>query len=210
MITDQQEIATPDITAKVRSQALKFGTTKWLTYTAAFAALAAIFKYMFGFVVLFDFRLTLIYIIWWIAAAALGPIGGGAVCFVSEFIYALWAGFSPLIICNTLSGVVAGLIFKYTPSKSYTVRFIIVGIVCTIIFTCILNSLTAYYYWGYSDTMTFWEYFVAFRTWQLLIAAINIGVTVAMIPLLDRRLHLLPVINGTKKKGRLQKTEVRP
>ena len=119
MITlNQQEIATPDIQATnnraVRSQKLKLGTTKWLTYTAMFAALAIVMKFIGQFLTLTDsFKITLIYAVWLVAAAVLGVVGGGVVCFVSDVLGALiipQGPINPLLTLGcTLYGVIAGL-----------------------------------------------------------------------------------------------------
>ena len=197
---NQQEIATPDTkdtpSRGVRSQQLKFGTTKWLTYAAVFSALAIVMKLIGQFLTLTpNFKITLIYVIWLLAGAALGPFGGGAVCFTSDVIGALIvpAGtFNPfLILGNTLYGIIAALAFKYTPVKNYCVKIIAAGLVCTVICTCIINSLALYYSYGYDAMFTFWQYFVLYRILQPAVAAINIVIAVAMIPLFTR-LRLLP------------------
>ncbi len=191
MINDQQEIATPDITQKnkVRSQKLEFGTTKWLTYAAVLAALAIIMKFIGQFLTLTpSFKITLIYVIWLIAGATLGPVGGGAVCFTSDVLGALIIPMGPinplLILGNVLYGVIAALVFKYTPVKSYIVKFIASGLACTLICTCLINTAALYYWYKWYETLSFWLYFATYRVLQPAVAAINIGVTVAMIPLL--------------------------
>lgn len=198
MMTNQQEIATPDIRkkSKVRSQTLEFGTTKWLTYCAVFAALSIVMKFIGQFLTITpSFKITLIYVIWLIAGAVLGPLGGGAVCFTSDVLGAViipMGAINPfLIIGNTMYGIVAALVFRFTPVKNYAVKFIAEGVVCTILFTCLINSLTLYYTYGYNATLSFVQYFIAYRAFQPVVAIINIAVTVAMIPLL-LRLKLLP------------------
>lgn len=199
MMTHQQEIATPDIrrkSCKVRSQKLEFGTTRWLTYCAVFAALSIVMKIIGQYLTITpSFRITLIYVIWLISGAVLGPLGGGVVCFTSDVLGALVVPMGPInpfiTIANTFYGVTAAFAFRFTPVKNYVVKFISSGIVCTIVFTCLLNSLALYYTYGYNATLTFWQYFAAYRAFQPLVAAINVGVTVTMIPLLIR-LKLLP------------------
>lgn len=197
MSKTQQEIATPDkrITNKVRSQKT-LSATKKLTYTAVFAALAIVMKFIGQYLTLTpSFKITLIYTVWLIAAATLGAVRGGAVCFISDVLGALiipMGAMNPLLILgNTLYGVIAGLTFRFTPGKYYTVKFIVAGIVCTLVCTCLINSAAIYYWYKYYETLSFTAYFVGYRALQPAVAAINIVVTVAMIPLL-KRLGLLP------------------
>lgn len=209
IMNDQQEIATPDkyIADKVRSQALKMGTTKWLSYAALFTALALMMK-IIGQIgtISGNSKITVIYAIWLIAAAVLGPIGGGAVCFISDVVIALVypTGVpNPFItlVC-TLYGVLAGLILKYTPTKSYRTRFLLSGIICAVVCTFVLNSLAIWgwckYYLKLNSYMPdgkngiFWVY-LGSRLFQLLVAVANTVLTVALIPVL-KRLRLLPPI----------------
>lgn len=212
MMENQQEIATPDTkdtpTRKVRSQQLEFGTTKWLTYAAVFSALAIVIKFIGQFLTLTpSFKITLIYVIWLISGATLGAFGGGAVCFTSDVLGAIifpTGAMNPyLILGNTLYGIIAALAFKYTPIKNYCVKMISAGIACTVICTCLINTLALYYSYGYDAMFTFAQYFVAYRILQPLVAVINIVIAVAMIPLM-LRLKMLPPI---KKKIRTIKTE---
>lgn len=205
MSKTQQEIATPDNkthTRKVRTQKLEFGTTKWLTYAAMFAALAVVMKFIGQFLTLTDsFKITLIYVVWLIAGATLGAFGGGAVCFASDVLGAIifpTGAINPfLILGNTVYGVIAALAFKI-PIKSNVAKFIIAGVACTIICTCGINTLAIYYSYSYYKVMSVWQYFVAYRIMQPVVAVINIVIAVAMIPLLNR-LRLLPPIKRRKK-----------
>ncbi|MDE5592321.1 MAG: ECF transporter S component [Clostridiales bacterium] len=211
---NQQEIATPDnrVTDKVRSQALKLGTTKWLTYTALFTSLALLMKVIGQIGTLSDVsKITPIYAIWLIAAAVLGPFGGGAVCFISDVVIALVfprGVLNPFVtlVC-TLYGVLAGLIFRYVPTKSYSTRFLLAGITCAIVCTFVLDSLAIWgwckYYLKLGSFMEngknsmFWLYMTT-RLFQLLMAISNTVITVALIPALNR-LRLLPPIKRRKK-----------
>lgn len=204
LMNNQQEIATPDIRQKnkVRSQKLEFGTTKWLTYAAVLAALAIIMKFVGQFLTLTpNFKITLIYVIWLIGGAVLGPVGGGAVCFTSDVLGALIIPMGPinplLILGNVIYGVLAALVFKI-PVKSYVVKFIASGLACTLICTCLINSAALYYWYKWNDILSFWVYFATKRALQPAVAAINIAVTVAMIPLL-LRLGLLKPFKKSKK-----------
>ena len=209
MMNNQQEIATPDIKTnirRVRSHTITFGTTKWLAYTAFFTALALMMKVIGQIGTLNELaKITPIYAIWLIAAAVLGPIGGGTVCFISDLTIALvfpMGVLNPFItlVC-TLYGVIAGLIFKI-PLKSYTARFIIAGIVCAFSCTFVLDSLAIWgwckYYLKLGSFMSggkngvFWIYMTS-RLFQLTVALANTVLTVAMIPIL-LKLKLLPKI----------------
>ena len=214
-MNNQQEIATPDIKTnirKVRSHTIAFGTTKWLAYTAFFTALALMMKVIGQIGTLSDLaKITPIYAIWLIGAAVLGPIGGGAICFISDLTIALvfpMGVLNPFItlVC-TLYGVIAGLIFKI-PLKSYAARFIIAGTVCAFLCTFTLDSLAIWgwckYYLKLGSFMcggkngVFWIYMTS-RLFQLTVALANTVLTVAMIPIL-LKLKLLPKIKTTYKK----------
>lgn len=205
MSTTQQEIATPDsvITKNVRHRKFVKGSTRWLTYTALFSALAIVMKIVGQYLTLTpSFKITLIYTVWLIAGAVLGAVGGGAVCFISDvlgaFIVPMGAMNPLMILGNTFYGVLAALVFKFTPSKHYVVKFLASGIACTVVCTCLINSLSLWYWYKYYETLTFWQYFVGFRAMQPAVAAINIAITLAMIPLL-KRLNLLPEPKRKKK-----------
>lgn len=209
MINNQQEIATPDINytkaRKVRSHSLTFGTTKWLTYAGVYSALAIAMKLIGQYLTLTpSFKITLIYVIWLMASATLGAIGGSAVCFTSDVLGAIIVpkgAMNPyLIIGNVLYGIIGALVFRYFPIKNYAVKFIAAGIACTLFCTCIANSLALFYSYKYYQTLTFWQYFVAYRALQPVVAIINIVITVGMIPLMTR-LNLLPPLRKTKKDG---------
>lgn len=209
LMENQQEIATPDVMNKknrsVRSQKLKFGTTKWLTYTAMFAALAIAMKLIGQYLTITpNFKITLIYVIWIISGAVLGIIGGATVCFVSDVLGAIlvpMGAMNPyLIVGNVFYGVLAALVFRFTPIKNYVVKLIASGIACTVLCTCLINSLALYYTYGYYETLSFWQYFLGFRALQPVISIINIIVVVAMIPLL-LRLKLLPRLKNKTQKS---------
>ena len=213
MSKSQQEIATPtfNIKRKVRTQSIEFGTTKWLTYTALLTALALMMKVIGQIGTLSEIsKLTLIYTIWLVAAAVLGPIGGGTVCFISDILIALvfpTGVINPFItlVC-TLYGVLAGLIFKYLPAKRYAVKFTVAGLTCAVVCTFVLDSLAI---WGwckyYLDLKSFlpdgkngvFGVYMLTRLFQLGVAVANTFIAVAMIPLLTRFKLLAP----TKKKS---------
>ncbi len=210
MRNTQQEIATPDNTALPRKdRTLKRFSTKWLTYTAVFSALALAVKLLGQISTLNDmFKITLIYSVWLPAAAVLGPIGGGTVCFISDFLGAVifpTGVFNPLLTVGcTLYGVIAGLCFKL-PTKTYVMRFIIAGITCTVCVSLIFDSF-AIWIWcrnvlkiGSFLDRTLIVY-IGMRMLQCAMATINIPIAIATIPLLYR-LKLLPKINKKPKKG---------
>lgn len=160
-----------------------------------FSAIAILLKFISQFMEIEGIKITLIYVPWLIASAVLGIVGGGTVCFVSDLLVSLVFPTGPInpltITSNTLYGVLGGLVFKFTPSRHYAVKFIAAGSACILVCTCILGSLALYYGYSYYTTMNFWEYFYFFRAWQPLIASISVGITVSMIPLLIRT-KLLP------------------
>lgn len=212
----QQEIAIPDKktpSRNVRTQQIKFGSTKWLTYTALFTALALLMKVIGQIGTLGEAaKLTPIYAVWLVAAAVLGPIGGGTVCFISDILIALVfprGVINPFItIVCTLYGVIAALMIRHLPIKSYAARFIIAGLTCAVFCTYFLDSLAIWgwckYYLDLKSFMAggkngiFWIYMTT-RLFQLTVATANIFIVVAMIPLLQK-LRLLPPIDKKPKK----------
>lgn len=216
MRNTQQEIATPDnfntSSRKVRSQQPKFGTTKWITYIALFCALAIVMK-LVGQVLTItpSFKITPVYVVWLIAAAVLGASGGGIVCFISDLLGAILIPMGPInpLLCIgcTMFGVVAGWCFKL-PVKSYAIKFIIAGITSTLLITLLFDSFAIWFwckfYFGYKSWINkgFWTYIGAERLIQLAVAVINIVMTLAMIPLLER-LRLLP---KTKNQSNTQRS----
>ena len=208
-MNNQQEIATPTIqniqAGKVRSQKLEFGTTKWLAHTALFTSLALLMKVIGQIGTLSEIsKLTPIYTIWLLAAATLGPIGGGTVCFISDLLIALvfpTGVLNPFItIVCTLYGFTAGLIFKYLPIKSYTVKLVVAGVVCAVVYTFVLDSLAIWgwckfylnlkSFFGNGKNAIFGVYMLT-RLFQLGVALANIPIAVALLPVFNR-LKLLP------------------
>lgn len=203
----QQEIATPDNkpiqSCKVRSQKIEFGTTKWLTYTAVFAALSLVMKFVGQFLTLTpSFKITLIYTVWLVGAATLGPIAGGAICFISDVLGALLfptGAINPLLTLGcTLYGVIAALSFKYFPVKNNVAKFIFSGVICTLLITLLFDSFAIWYWCKYYLKLqsfmdrSFIAYIGASRLMQLAVGAVNIIITIALVPLLQR-LKMLPV-----------------
>lgn len=202
--------------AKVRSQKVSFGTTKWLTYTAVFTALALVMKFAGqALTITKDFKITPIYVIWLIAAAVLGPVGGGVVGFLSDILGALIfpvGAINPLLTLGcTMYGVLAGLCYKYFPVKNHYAKFLFSGIMCTVLVSLLFDSF-ALWYWckfylklaSYADK-TFFAYIGASRIMQLAVSAVNIGITLAMVPLL-RQLKLLPDLKKKQKQQNIKET----
>lgn len=176
-----------------------------MTYTAAFAALAVVMKIIGQYLTLTpSFKITFIYLIWLMAAACLGIVRGGLVCFISDILGAFIlpkGDINPFVVLgNTMYGVIAGATFRLVPIKNHYVKFLIMGVVCTGLCTCLINSAAIWYGYGYYKTLSFPAYFVAFRTMQPVVAAINIALTIPMIPLL-KKLKMLPELKPNVKDG---------
>lgn len=164
-----------------------------------------------------DFKITPIYVIWLIAGAVLGPIGGGVVGFLSDILGALifpTGAINPLLTLGcTMYGVLAGLCYKYFPIKSHFAKFLFSGIMCTVLVSLLFDSF-ALWYWckfylklpSYANR-TFIAYIGASRLMQLAVSAVNVAITLSMIPLL-KQLRLLPAI--TKKQTNTNQPEVVP
>ncbi len=210
MRNTQQEIATPDtiVDKKVRSQ-LKFGTTKWLTYAAVFAALALGMKLLGQIGTLNDsFKITPIYTVWLCAAAALGPFGGGIVCFTSDLLGAIilpQGVYNPLLTVGcTLYGVIAGLCFRI-PTRTNIARFVIAGVVTMVSISLIFDSFAIWVWCRYVMKYGSWInrtliVYIGMRLLQCLMSLVNIPIAIALIPVMNR-LKLLPTTAHAKPKA---------
>ncbi|MBQ7227599.1 MAG: folate family ECF transporter S component [Clostridia bacterium] len=201
--TTQQEIATPESASNIaetidvadtESQKTKkktisekgreYFSSRNIARLATFVALALVMKLIGKSLTLTPtFTVTFIYLPWLISGAVLGPIGGMIVGAISDVLGNLIFGqpFIPLtFVSNMLYPVFIGIIYK-TPIKNDYVKCGI-GAVCSLLFCTLgLGSLALYTFYGYIETMSFFEYLIAFRLQQVIVFAVNLVLLLALI-----------------------------
>lgn len=137
-----------------------------------------------------SFKITFIYAVWILAGATLGCAGGAIVGFSSDILGAILfpqGAMNPGIIAgNTLYPFLIGLVFWLLPIKNDYAKILIGGIVSLAVCTLGINSLSMWLVYGYSKTMNFWEYLIVMRTFQPLVAAINIAIACMLVPVCYR------------------------
>lgn len=158
-------------------------STKIITYTAVFTALAAIaniFVIPLGGNTNF---ISLVYIPCFFAGIFLGPVLGFTVGVLADIIGMIinpLGAWLPLItLASGLLGLIPGLVFKYVKVKSDTVKLLLSIYLCLIICTCGLNTLATYL--AYSKGKTFAMYLAVRVPTQLLVASINFVVIGALL-----------------------------
>ena len=187
----QQEIATPnDCNSLKKKPALSY--TRGLTYTAALTALALILKLVGqiwgGALMLFNLKLSFIYIAWILSAVILGPLGGMAVGFLSDvlgtFLLPTTGGILPLlVISNTLFPLFIGIAVKYIPIKNLFLKIVIGTVVSMLVCTLGITTL------GLSlNTMGEVPFFAMLATrWpQPIVITLNLVIVGALLPVLKR------------------------
>ncbi len=176
--TEQQE------TKNVRKNGRRvFFTSKKIAQLAVFAALAIVMKLIGKSLTLTSsFTITFVYLPWLISGAALGPIGGMIVGFISDVVgnFIFGATFLPLtILANTLYPLFIGLIYKL-PVKNDYVKCVAGGMCSLLVCTLGIGSLSLYLAY-YSETMGFFEYLLFYRMSQVGVFAVNLGLLLALV-----------------------------
>lgn len=185
----QQEIATPQVrNYKIANQ---LSSTRRITYTAVFVAIALTMKYVGQFLTLTpSFVLTLIYVPWILSGAVLGVGGAAAVGLISDLLGALTfptGAWNPIItLGNTLYPVIAALVFKFLPVRSNIIKVIVGGILGLFICSMGINSAAIYYMYGQYKVVSFWQFFAVSRWSQPIVGAVNIVIAAALVPLCER------------------------
>lgn len=194
---NQQEIATPKSLSVNANDAnsisqKKQSPTKRITYLATFTALSLVLKMLSNALSAAlppSLKISFSYLGWYLSAAVLGPLGGGCVALVTDVLGQLvlpqGGSVNPLIaLGNFSSALVFGLIFKYTPVKSDSLRSVIAVSASAIVGTLGINSLGLYLY--YYSSMPYLAYMLTFRLPQLIPVLVNTVIFCLLLPMCKR------------------------
>lgn len=195
----QKEIATPACNNLTKKQTLvkkrTLSYTQKLTYTASLTAIALILKIVSqmlgGAFQLLGLKLSLVYIPWIIAAAALGPLSGMAVAFTADalgtFLLPTTGNIMPLILLsNTLFPLFVALAVKLLPTKNLYFKTVIGTAVSCLVCTLGLSTLGLSILYGV-------PFFVqlSLRTLQPVVIMLNLAIVGLLLPVL-KKLRFLP------------------
>lgn len=201
-IKNQQEIATPSACRKSH--------TRLVVYIATMVAISIVLKLLSNSLsqALPAFlKISLAYLGWYMAAAALGPWAGAAVAVLSDLIgqWAVPTGGAPnpvLLIGNGLNALIFGAVFNYVrfprlPAYAdMLLRTVIGAAAAALICTLGVNTWGLWFYY-YSST-NYWA-FTASRLTQLVAVAVNIVLFAGLIPVLGSIGLLPPRKNDVKQ-----------
>ncbi len=204
----QQEIAAPEAASDVAEKAAgaaaaepqeketvrpaadkrktsRYFTSRRIAQLAVFVAMALVMKLIGKSLTLAPtFTVTFIYRPWLISGAVLGPAGGMIVGAISDVLGNLVFGtpFIPLtFVSNTLYPAFIGLIYKFVPISSDYVKCVL-GALCSLVFCTLgIGSAALYHWYGYYESMSFWQYLIAFRMPQVGVFAVNLVVLLALV-----------------------------
>ena len=197
MMKNQQEIATPKSLSVNANDAnsisqKKQSPTKRITYLATFTALSFVLKMLSNALSAAlppSLKISFSYLGWYLSAAVLGPLGGGCVALVTDVLGQLvlpqGGSVNPVIAAgNFSSSLVFGLIFKYMPVKSDSLRSVIAVSASAIVGTLGINSLGLYLY--YYSSMPYLAYMLTFRLPQLIPVLVNTVIFCLLLPMCKR------------------------
>lgn len=229
MRTSQQEIATPDVetifapsqtkkaagkTVSVKNEKTALITTKKLTLTASLVALALLFKLMGQALTIGGtFKISFTYIGWTLSAVILGPFGGAAVGAITDIMapFILYNGFAfnPLITLGAaLYPFIVGMCYRHLPFKNKSLS-VVLGTALALIASTLGVTTIGIYYIGLKDyPFSFWTYLVTSRLPQLLVAGVNLVLTLVLIPVL-RRIKIIEPTESDKSKVHARKVKRR-
>lgn len=189
-IASQVEADSKTVPEKRERRSGIYFTAKRIASTATFAAIAIVCKLIGKTLMLTpSFTVSFIYIPWLIAGAYLGPICGPIVGLVSDLIGNTIFG-TPLIpltvVSNTLFPLPIALIFRFAKKGNVYIKTICGSVASLVVCTLGIGSLALYTAYGYSESMNFFEYLIAFRSPQVGVLAVNITVLCLLVAPLQR------------------------
>lgn len=181
----------------------RFFTSKRITQYAVFIALALVMKLVGKALTLTPtFTVTFVYLPWLLAGATLGPIGGMIVGALSDVLgnFIFGTPFIPLtFVSNALYPLPVALLFCTKRGNNY-VKFT-VGALCSLVLCTLgIGSLALYTWYGYVNTLGFFQYLLTFRMPQVGVFAVNLAVLLLLIAPLTN-IGLLPA-SVTQQKNR--------
>ncbi len=158
--------------------------TRKIAYTAVFVALATIANVFTWFPVQ-SFALSFAYIPAFFAGYICGPISGLLVGTLGDLLGCLISPKGPwlptITLASAMLGLIPGLVGKIPKLNPY-LKILISYVLCLLVSTMFINTLTLWYVYSYSKgkTKTFWVYLWARLPKQLLVSLINMCLTMAV------------------------------
>ena len=193
----QQEIASPESATPVDvadkemhkdkravSEKEPYFSAKRLAKLATFVALALVMKIIGKSLTLTPtMTVTFIYLPWLVSGASLGVFGGMVVGAISDVLGNLLFGspFVPLtFLSNTIYPIFIALLYK-TPIRNDYIKCTIGAFSSLIVCTLGIGSVALYTFYGYVETMNFFEYMIAYRLPQVVVFAVNYALLLALV-----------------------------
>ena len=121
--------------------------TYYITFTAVFAALGIAMNLLSSFMPRVDTfgRISLVYAFCFLTGCVLGPYLGAGVAAIADFLPAIIfpeGPWMPLItLSNAVMALIAGLFYKYLPTKSVAVKISLAAVVTFVVCTLGLTTL---------------------------------------------------------------------
>ena len=121
--------------------------TYYITFTAVFAAVGIVINLTSFYMAKVDTfgRVSLVYAFCFLAGSVLGPWLGAGVAAITDFLPAIimpQGPWMPLItLSNAVMSLIAGLFFKYLPTKSVALRISLASVVTFVVCTLGLTTL---------------------------------------------------------------------
>jgi len=178
-------------------------TTKYITYTASFAALSIICKMISNTIStvlpIVQIKLSIVYIPWTISGIVLGPIGGVLSALIGDVVGQVLVptGGSVLpltLVSNSLFPLFPALLFRYSPIKNDYVN-ISIGLFLSMM-CCTLGIGTYSLYQAYYSDTQFMAYFIT-RLWQVPVLVGNALLIISLLPPL-KRMGFVDLFNNRK------------
>lgn len=158
--------------------------TRKIAYTAVFVALATIAN-VFTWLPIPSFAISFAAMPSFFAGFICGPIPGfwvGALGdLLGQLISPKGAWLPTITLAAALMGLIPGLINKIPKLNTY-IKIVLSFVVCLVVCTMFINTLTLWYTYSYSkgSTKTFWVYLWGRLPKQGLVSLINLGLTMAI------------------------------
>ncbi|MBQ4049268.1 MAG: folate family ECF transporter S component [Clostridia bacterium] len=187
-------------------------TTRYITYTASFAALSIICKMISNTIStvlpVVQIKLSIVYIPWTISGIVLGPVGGVLSALLGDVIGQVLVptGGSVLpltLVSNSLFPLFPALMYRYSPIKNDYVN-VAIGLFVSML-CCTLGIGTYSLYQAYYSETQFGAYFLT-RLWQVPVLVLNCALIISLLPPL-KRLGITELFSRKKVKEPTEKQE---
>lgn len=158
---------------------------------SALCVIANVFSFGTDFV-----KFSFVSVICFIAGYTLGALGGLAVGFIGDLLAGIifpFGVYNPIIaLGSALFGFFPGVIFHYFKGNN-VIKTIISFVICYVICSVFLNTTATYYMYlqGSSKYQTIFAYLVARLPTTAITQAINLAISIALLPALKKIKHRL-------------------